>query len=165
MLREMYAAWDGDLSHEAGVHRLVRVSPFDEQRRRHTCFAQVYVDGDDGLGGAAPGLGSQVRSYILDPYKLCKDHRLGTETEEVERVLAGELDLILGGRRALSPGIVADPQRHSGDPTIAGRRIPARMVADYLLQGYDRAELKEDYSLSDEQLDAAMAWHKAGRPE
>lgn len=99
MLREMYAGWDGDLSHEAGVHRLVRVSPFDEKGRRHTCFAQVYVDGDDGLSGEAPGIGSQVRSYILDPYKLCKDHRLGTETDQVERVLAGELDLIPGVAR------------------------------------------------------------------
>jgi protein subunit release factor B len=93
MLREMYAAWNGDLSNEAGVHRLVRISPFDAQSRRHTCFAQVIVDGD---GGSANGpWGSRIRSYILAPYRLCKDHRLGTETEEVERVLAGELGLSL----------------------------------------------------------------------
>ncbi len=94
MLREMYAAWEGDLSHEAGVHRLVRISPFDEQSRRHTCFAQVIVDGDHGPNYYEH---NAVRSYILDPYQLCKDHRTGQETEEVHRVLVGELDLILPG--------------------------------------------------------------------
>lgn len=64
----------------------------------------------------------------------------------------------------LSPGIVSDPDRHSGAPTIEGRRLAAQIVADYLLQGGDRAELAEDYGLSDEQIDAAMAWHEAGRP-
>lgn len=99
MLRDMYAAWDGDLSHEAGVHRLVRISPFDAHRRRHTCFALVIVDGDRGSTGdpSNPAWGSQTRSYVLHPYKLCVDHQLGKKTEEVERVLAGELNLILDG--------------------------------------------------------------------
>jgi protein subunit release factor B len=87
MLREMYAAWGGDLSQESGVHRLVRKSPHDPRRYRHTSFAQVFVDGK-----TKP---DQIRSYILDPYKLCKNHQTGRETEEVHRVLAGELNLIL----------------------------------------------------------------------
>jgi len=92
MLREMYDAWDGDLSNEPGVHRLVRISPFDEQGRRHSCFAQVTVGLDHGPNYYEH---NSVRSYILHPYRLCKDHRTGLETEKVHRVLAGELDLIL----------------------------------------------------------------------
>jgi len=103
MLREMYAQWDGDLSRESGVHRLVRKSPFDEARRRHTSFAVVNIEGfpypekDDDFG-------NQVRSYVLHPYEMVKDHRTGQETDQVHRVLAGELDLILDAalRTALS---------------------------------------------------------------
>ena len=38
------------------------------------------------------GFGSQIRSYIMQPYKLVKDHRTGVETGDVERVLDGDLD-------------------------------------------------------------------------
>jgi len=166
----------GLLSAERGVHRLVRISPFDAGGRRHTSFAsvavapvvgeavEVEIDEKDlkvdtyrasGAGGqhvnktdsavrithlptgivaqcqnersqhqnrevamrvlrarlfelerekrereiaAQSGVkadnewGSQIRSYVLHPYKLAKDHRTNEETANVDRVLDGELD-------------------------------------------------------------------------
>jgi len=170
------------LKNEAGVHRLVRISPFDAKRLRHTSFALVEVLPElaeakakeiqipekdlkvefyrsGGPGGqnvnkvetavrivhlptgltaasqvnrsqaqnreralklikakllklmedtkiqeinklrtrVKPEWGNQIRSYVLNPYKLVKDHRTGAETTQVEKVLDGELDLFVGG--------------------------------------------------------------------
>jgi peptide chain release factor 2 len=166
----------GYLSGEAGVHRLVRISPYDFQARRHTSFASVdvYPEIDDevkidvedkdlridtyrssGAGGQhvnktesavrithlPTGIvvscqnersqiknramamkvlrsrlyeremqkreaeqaeregkkkdiawGSQIRSYVLHPYRLVKDHRTGAEVGDADRVLDGDLD-------------------------------------------------------------------------
>jgi peptide chain release factor 2 len=169
----------GLLSAERGVHRLVRISPFDAGGRRHTSFAsvavapvvgeavEVEIEEKDlkvdtyrasGAGGqhvnktdsavrithlptgivaqcqnersqhqnrevamrvlrarlfelerekreqeiaaqsgekAEIEWGSQIRSYVLHPYKLVKDHRTGEETANVDRVLDGDLDAFI----------------------------------------------------------------------
>ena len=166
----------GNLKAEVGVHRLVRISPFDANKRRHTSFASVFVypDIDDqiivevkesdlrietyraqGAGGQhvnttdsavrithlPSGIvvqcqnersqhknratamkvlrarlyeaekeereaekdrinakkrqiawGSQIRSYVLHPYQMVKDHRTGLEISSALKVLDGELD-------------------------------------------------------------------------
>jgi peptide chain release factor 2 len=173
-LRGAYAY--GYLRGENGVHRLVRISPYDAAKRRHTSFASVYVypeiDDDveidildkdlrvdtyrsSGAGGqhvnvtdsairithlptnivvtcqnersqhknratamrilrsrlydleikkradeqAARegekreiGFGSQIRSYVLHPYRMVKDHRTSTEVGDSDRVLDGDID-------------------------------------------------------------------------
>ena len=166
----------GLMTAEAGVHRLVRISPFDQAARRHTSFASVFVwpelpedvdievDEKDlrvdtyrssGAGGQHVnvtdsavrlthlptgmvvscqnersqhknrssamkvlksrlfdlklkeqqaklaqiagakmdiGFGSQIRSYVLQPYQMIKDHRTKMEVGDINRVLDGDLD-------------------------------------------------------------------------
>ncbi len=165
----------GYLKAERGVHRLVRISPFDASRRRHTSFASVFVYPEaedveveikedelkiDTFRSSGPGgqhmqknetavrithiptgivvtcqsersqfqnkqtalkilrsrlyelklqeekekmgdiekekgdiaWGHQIRSYVMHPYKMVKDHRTGYETGNVDAVMDGDLD-------------------------------------------------------------------------
>ena len=169
----------GYLKPEAGIHRLVRISPFDANARRHTSFASVFVFPDieeeiqvevrdedlridtyrsSGAGGQHVnktdsavrlthlpsgivvacqnersqhknksmamkilkarlyelekqrqqekmseltkgkkeiGFGHQIRSYVLQPYRMVKDHRTNTEVGNADAVLDGDIDVFI----------------------------------------------------------------------
>lgn len=60
-----------------------------EESRREKEMAQLVGDKGD------IGFGAQIRSYVLHPYNLVKDHRTGVETGNVQAVLDGEIDLFI----------------------------------------------------------------------
>src|SRR5918995_1800416 len=69
------------------ARRVLRARLFElERERRGQEIASI--------GGEKADIewGSQIRSYVLHPYKLVKDHRTGEETANVDRVLDGDID-------------------------------------------------------------------------
>jgi len=79
------------LQQEHGVHRFLRISPYDAQGRRHTSFAGVEVSGIEGVPEGP------IRSYTLNPHHQATDVRKRYSTEKVHDVLAGgeELDWMI----------------------------------------------------------------------
>ena len=75
---------------EIGIHRLVRVSPFDPENRRHTSFASVSLDDYDE--------DAMVRSYVFEPYQSVRDHLTKIEVTVVQPTLDGNIDLFINGR-------------------------------------------------------------------
>lgn len=190
----------GYLKAESGVHRLVRISPFDSNARRHTSFASVFVwaEVDDdiqievrpddidvetyrssGAGGQhvnktdsavrirhrpsgivvasqqqrsqvqnrekamkmlkaalyekeiekrnkekdamnstkkANEWGSQIRSYVMHPYQMVKDHRTGYSTNQVDKVMNGEFsDFIMAYLKAQIHGTLGQNAEADSD--------------------------------------------------
>jgi len=190
----------GLMSAEAGVHRLVRISPFDQAARRHTSFASVYVWPElpddveveieekdlrvdtyrssgcggqhlnvtdsairithlptgivvtcqnersqgrnrdsamkvlrarlydmkmkeqqaklDQLGGEKRDIafGSQIRSYVLHPYQMVKDHRTKEEVGDINRVLDGDIEpFIKAYLKQKADGTLGRPAAADGD--------------------------------------------------
>ena len=92
----------GYLKSEKGVHRLVRISPFDPSGKRHTSFASIDVTPEldeniEDIQGKYSQItwGSQIRSYVFQPYKLVKDHRTNAEFGNVDSVMNGNIDLFI----------------------------------------------------------------------
>ena len=55
---------------------------------------QEKLSGIRGEGMVNAG-GSQIRSYVMQPYKLVKDHRTGAESSNVDAVMDGDIDLFI----------------------------------------------------------------------
>ncbi len=112
----------GTLSVEQGTHRLVRISPFDNQGRRQTSFAAVEVAQlqnkatamgvlkakllalkraeetakiDALRGDVAGAWGDQMRSYVLHPYQMVKDLRTEYETGNPSAIFDGDIDAFI----------------------------------------------------------------------
>lgn len=87
----------GYLKSETGVHRLVRISPFDANKRRHTSFASVEVLTTQREKQEEIPQISQIRSYVMQPYQMVKDHRSDVETDNISAVLDGDIDSFFMG--------------------------------------------------------------------
>ena len=84
-----------------------------EERKRREEIAREKGDADD------VNFGSQIRSYVLHPYSMVKDHRTDYEMGDTARVLGGDLDgfvrayLLRNARRQADSGVTESARRHA----------------------------------------------------
>lgn len=80
--------------------RIMKAKLYERERRAREAEAMQVRDGKSGIAW-----GSQIRSYVLQPYSLVKDHRTGMESGNTQAILNGELDsLIYAYLRCLATG-------------------------------------------------------------
>jgi peptide chain release factor 2 len=83
--------------------KILRARLYDLERRRRDEKRQAEEGAKKDID-----FGSQIRSYVLQPYRMVKDHRTGHERGDVDRVLDGDLDsfirTFLLGRRGAAAG-------------------------------------------------------------
>lgn len=86
----------GRLKGEDGVHRLVRIPPYDPAGRRHASFALVFVhparDGEPVPARGDDAFDSQIRTYLFHPGRMVTDHRTNVQIEDVQAVMDGDVD-------------------------------------------------------------------------
>lgn len=81
-----YDVMDIPVDVEVGIHRVVRISPFDPKKRRHTTWVNVSVNHKES--------DKIIRSYVFYPTQFVKNIKTGKTTKDILGVLAGNLKLI-----------------------------------------------------------------------
>jgi peptide chain release factor 2 len=70
--------------------RILKARLYELEIKRREEERQAEYDGKEAIAW-----GSQIRSYVLQPYRLVKDHRTKTEITDVDAVLDGDLDKLI----------------------------------------------------------------------
>ncbi len=85
----------GLLQSEEGIHSIARISNFTGRRERAFCTVRVRPEGIAEVPAKAASYPTQMRNYVLSPYKLAQDVRTGFQTEDVQDILDGDLEEII----------------------------------------------------------------------
>lgn len=83
--------------------KVLKARLYEAEKRRQDERLQEIHDGKDEIGW-----GSQIRSYVLHPYQLVKDHRIGLEVGNVNSVLDGDIDAFIEGALLSRKALVDD---------------------------------------------------------
>ena len=70
--------------------KILRARMYEQEMERKQAEAQALEDGKLDIAW-----GSQIRSYVLAPYRMAKDHRTKKEIGDVDRVLDGDLEVFI----------------------------------------------------------------------
>ncbi len=72
--------------------KVLKARLYEAEKRKQDQRLQEIHDGKDDIAW-----GSQIRSYVLHPYQMVKDHRIGLDVGDVNRVLDGDIDVFIEG--------------------------------------------------------------------